>query len=596
MKLFFERLAYARQLLTRQFYPYRGKIILLLFFAVAKILSDIALAMMLIPLLNEILELPAEEALPQVWFDFVAWAQATLGIESVVTLSFVVLISIAVFRCVFAMGYFYLLNVIQFSYENDSRVRLFDLIVHLDWLFYTKQKMGDLVNAPLQETNRSSSCFLHLMSTVEGGLTVLFFIVAAFILSPIATSIALAGMFLFGLSVIPLAYSARHYGQLLVRSRNSVLHHLGEFVSALKVVKGSGVEKAARSLVEDESRQMRKHYVLVGLLKHLPGTLIETVAVLAILLLVFGIKQFNLIVLSQAAVVAVLMYRGLNRITTLQNSWIGFAHNATSMSAIDQLQKRFMANQEIGQGWSIETFQNMTFSNMCFAYGSDKNALENIDLSIQKGEFIGITGGSGSGKTTFVDIVLGLLKPQKGEIRINEIPFEEVNPEAWRKIIGYVPQESLMFNDTVYNNIALHDPSIQENEVIEAARTANAMEFIEKLPEGLQTFIGDRGMRLSGGQRQRVALARALVKNPQLLVLDEATSSLDSDSEQKIMESIEHLHGQLTIISVAHRLSTIMGADKIVVLDQGKIIEQGVPSVLMEQAGRFQDMYALQMG
>ncbi len=594
MKLFLERLAYAKQLLTRQFYPYKGLIVLLLFIAIAKIISEISLAVMLIPLLNEILEQPADDALPEIWFQFVDWAQTTFQIESITALAFIILITIAIVRCIFAVGYFYLMNYIKYSFENHSRTRIFRLITNLDWLYYTRQKMGNIVNAPLQETNRASTCFQQLIITMDGVLTVIFFLTTAIVFSPLATGIAILAMLLIGSLVIPLAYLARKYGRILVQSRNSMLHHLGEFVNALKVVKGSRMEEAANRLIQERSHNMRKYYLKVGILQFIPNTLVETAAILAVLFLVFMIKYLELLALSQAAVIVILMHRGLNRISVLQHSWIQFSERATSLSAIDQLEKSLKHNLETRPQGSVERFDSLRFDHVWFYYAKNTPALCDMTLSIERGEFIGVVGDSGAGKTTFVDVFLGLLKPQQGTLYLNGKEFAALDPWAWRDLIGYVPQESLMFNDSVYNNISLFRENITETDVYAAARMADAEEFIASLPNGYQTIIGDRGMRLSGGQRQRIALARALAQKPQILLLDEATSSLDSISERRIQSAVDNLHGQITILSVAHRLSTVMGADRIVVLDQGRVSEIGPPNILITNQGKFNQLYTLQ--
>jgi ABC-type multidrug transport system fused ATPase/permease subunit len=215
-------------------------------------------------------------------------------------------------------------------------------------------------------------------------------------------------------------------------------------------------------------------------------------------------------------------------------------------------------------------------------------------LEIKRGDFVGIVGSSGAGKTTLVDLMLALLRPTAGDILVNGLPLQHISSRGWRRLIGYVPQETVLFNDSIMNNITLLREGVTAQDAIWAARVADAAEFIHTFPEGFDTLVGDRGAKVSGGQRQRLALARALAHRPQILLLDEATSSLDSFSEQKIQNAIEELRDELTIIVVAHRLSTVMNADRIIVLDAGEIVEQGNPRQLIESDSKFRDMHALQ--
>jgi len=233
------------------------------------------------------------------------------------------------------------------------------------------------------------------------------------------------------------------------------------------------------------------------------------------------------------------------------------------------------------------------FSRVSFAYdGSMENfALHDIELVIPAHKTIAIVGPSGSGKTTFADLLLGLLSPTEGTIFIDDRPLGGDWIHHWRSSIGYVPQETFLFHDTVRRNLLWARGDATEGELWGAIRLAAAEGFVTALPNGLDTVLGDRGIRLSGGERQRIALARALLRKPTLLLLDEATSSLDTENEQRIQDAIEGLHGELTMVVIAHRLSTIRRADSIVVLDGGGVVEAGSWEFLAEkEGGRFQSL------
>ena len=214
-------------------------------------------------------------------------------------------------------------------------------------------------------------------------------------------------------------------------------------------------------------------------------------------------------------------------------------------------------------------------------------------MVIPRGKMVAIVGRSGSGKSTLVDIIIGFNEPLDGQIYVDGTPLHEFEINSYRKRIGYVPQESILFNMTIYENLLWAKEDATREEIREACIIANAAEFIEQFPKGYDTFVGDRGVRLSGGQIQRVALARAVLRNPDILILDEATSSLDSESERLIQLSIEAIAKKMTVIVIAHRLSTIAKADYIYVLEDGRIVEEGEYSQLVKNDGSFSQMHLL---
>ena len=226
---------------------------------------------------------------------------------------------------------------------------------------------------------------------------------------------------------------------------------------------------------------------------------------------------------------------------------------------------------------------------------SNDEALRNINITIYKGEKVALIGRSGSGKTTFSNLLLKFYNPTKGEINLDDCNYNDINTGSLRDLIGLVTQDAILFNDSVLNNISYGQEYINKDDIIEAAKTANIHDFIISLKDGYDTIIGERGALLSGGQKQRLSIARAILKNPPILIFDEATSSLDSESEHKVQLAINNLVKDRTVIMIAHRLSTIKRVDKILVFDKGQIIETGNHDDLIEKNGLYKQLYKLQL-
>ena len=235
----------------------------------------------------------------------------------------------------------------------------------------------------------------------------------------------------------------------------------------------------------------------------------------------------------------------------------------------------------------------ITLQEVSFTYANEP-ILDRASCTIPAGEVTLFVGPSGAGKTSTVDLIAGLLRPQSGAVCLDAVPLETIDLNAWRKTIGYVPQEMLLLHESVFENVTLGDTALTAADVEAALRAAGAWNFVAALPDGISTPVGERGTRLSGGQRQRIAIARALLRNSEILILDEATSSLDSESEQLIQNYVNDTRGKQTIIVVAHRLSTIQSADQIVVLEQGQIIERGTHVELLGVGGRYRELYDTQ--
>jgi ABC-type multidrug transport system fused ATPase/permease subunit len=300
-------------------------------------------------------------------------------------------------------------------------------------------------------------------------------------------------------------------------------------------------------------------------------------------------------------VALLLFHRGMQAVIALQSGWQSTMSRIGSVEMVNDEFESVLANQEQSGAHQLGALQRgIELRNVHFAYNEeDGDVLHDINITVPANQTIALVGESGAGKSTLVDLLTLMLKPQTGTVAIDGVPHDEVDLASWRDQIGYVSQETVVFDDTVANNIHLwqgnieDDPSLRER-VYHAAERAHAHHFIQDLPNGYQTVVGDRGVRLSGGQRQRLFVARELFKQPNLLLLDEATSDLDTASEQHIQSSIDALQGEVTVVIIAHRLSTVKNADRIYTVDRGRVTEAGTHEELVANDGTYAELYAIQ--
>lgn len=558
-----------------------------------KSVVEALVAVMLVPLLDQLMGLG--DNITGVSYTILRFAQALSGVDDTVLLSFLILVGLSITRAVVGVGFNYVNYAVLSLFERDKRNILFKKLMYVDWLYYLAQRGGYLINTMTVEVIKSRQVFGHTIRLLDASLSVLIYFVAAIYISPIYIVAIVLIVILLALVMIPVFRRVKAYGARLVKGNQELMQQLNELVSGFKVVKGSGMEEVGILLVEEKTFIMSQIMLRAGFLKKLLATTLEPLTLIAILGLVYVMQSYQLGRVSELGAIVFIFLRSFQRLTNLQTMWVGISENLTSFGLTSKQVAAFEKHKEQQGSEKIEQFETLALRHLFFRYDANREILKDINLEIKRGEFIGIVGGSGAGKTTLVDLILSLLKPTAGDLLVNARSLDKLDPYHWRGLIGYVPQETMLFNDTVLNNITLRREGITLEEVHSAAKLANADEFIRELPHDYQTVIGDRGSKLSGGQRQRLALARALVRQPAILLLDEATSSLDTFSEQKIQKAVERLRGELTIVVVAHRLSTVMNADQIVVMEQGQILEIGTPQELVRRDGKFAEMIALQM-
>ena len=321
--------------------------------------------------------------------------------------------------------------------------------------------------------------------------------------------------------------------------------------------------------------------------------------IVLIIVVIVILVQVNYLGGQVATIMASLLffYRALNYLISLQTSWQGFVAHYGGIVAAMELMDEFRSIQEPTE---VKPFagqlRRIEMSDMTFAYKAGMPVLKNINLNIEPLKTLALVGGSGSGKTTMVNLIIGLLDPTEGKITINSTDRTEIDKSTYRRRFGYITQEAVIFSDDIFNNVTFWDEKTPETmaRFEEAIRLANIEEFVASLPDKENTKLGDNGMLVSGGQKQRISIARELYKDVDILILDEATSALDSETERSIQENIDNLRGKYTIIIVAHRLSTVKKADKILVLNSGEIVSEGNFEQLVESSSLFKKMVELQ--
>jgi len=391
-------------------------------------------------------------------------------------------------------------------------------------------------------------------------------------------------------------------GAARVESNTKRYQFVGEAFGGVKEVKIRGKEEAFLELYDDPSRRYAWNQALYRVMKRAPRYIIEAVAFGGIILIAIYLIAVREGLQQVIPVLGLYAFAGYRLMPALQVAFHGLASARFNMAALNKLHQDLTQHiDEKGPGTSDEEspeplmlIEKLELQNVSFTYPEAKQpAIEDLSITIPAQTMTGFVGKTGSGKTTAVDLILGLLRPQQGTIAVDGTPLQDENLRRWQQNIGYVPQHIYLSDDTVARNIAfgVSPDEIDMDAVRDAARRAHIYDFVEdELPETWQTVVGERGVKLSGGQRQRVGIARALYHNPSVLVFDEATSALDQSTETSVMEAIYELEGQHTILLIAHRLSTVQRADNVFMLEDGRKVGEGTYDELMNEHAKFRSM------
>jgi len=374
---------------------------------------------------------------------------------------------------------------------------------------------------------------------------------------------------------------------------------LDETLGGLRVIKAFNAEKLLRGKFFDTNTTLNNIRNRMNFRRDLASPMSEFLGVLVLVTILWWggrkILGHHLDLTSDGFITYILLFiQIINPAKSLSTAYYNAQRGSSAIKRIEEVLQASLVVEEDPNPKPFTSFnQGIEFNNVTFAY-EDITILDNINLKIEKGKTVALVGSSGAGKSTLADLVPRFHDVTSGELRIDGVNIKEYTLHSLRSQMSIVTQEPILFNDTIANNISLGKPDATEEEIIQAAKIANAHDFIIRKEEGYQTNIGDRGTKLSGGERQRVTIARALLKNPPILILDEATSSLDTESERLVQDAINHMMQNRTSIVIAHRLSTIRHADEIIVLQKGKIVERGSHDQLIQQGGFYKKLVEMQ--
>ncbi len=496
-----------------------------------------------------------------------------------------------------------ILETIRATFILNLRQKVFDHLVHLNLGFYEKKKKGDIISRMTSDMQEVEATVIHAFTVLtRDPIMLIGFFIILFTLSAKLTLYSLIIIPAIGGLIGALIKKLKKDAEKTQKSLGQLVSYLEEAITGLRVIKAFNAEKYIKDSFLSENKFYAAAVRKLNIRRQLTTPLSEFMGILlvAIILLVGGalvLNQESTLTASGFIAYLAVFSQVIRPAKSLSETFSNVQRSLVAGKRIMEIKEMENTIPEKKDPVEIKEFrESIKFEGVHFAYES-KPVLQDIDLEIKRGKMIALVGPSGSGKTTMSDLIPRFYDPFQGRLTIDGVDIKDAKISSLRAMMGIVTQEPILFHDTIFNNIAFGKKASME-EVEKAARIANAHEFILQTENGYDTEVGDRGMKLSGGQKQRISIARAILANPPILILDEATSSLDTESEKLVQDALDHLMQNRTSLVIAHRLSTIQKADTIVVLNEGRIVEMGVHDDLIKNGGglysRLSEMQGIQ--
>lgn len=501
-----------------------------------------------------------------------------------------------------AFRYFgsYLLINYRVGVTKDLRGAMYRKILSLPVSFFTESRKGDMMSRMSNDVGEVEGNILgSLVELINAPFMLISTLVTLFWLSPEMTLFSLLVLPVMGTMIALIGKSLKKDSHEAQNEMGNIFSIVDETLKSSKVIKIFNAEKIMDNRFMQSMQRWINNSISLGRKKELASPMSEFLGSVTFLIIAwYGGKQ---IIVEQSIspgdflVFLAMFFQILPPVKSLASSVSNVQKGEASLIRVLEILEADVKIEEVAEPVSISTLQeNIEFKNIGFYYDKSNLILKNFNLTIPKGKTVALVGQSGSGKTTIANLLARFYDVSEGQILIDGTDIKHLKLEEYRKLLGMVTQESVLFNDTVYNNILMGKTDASREEVIAAAKIANADLFITQLPNGYETNIGDDGGKLSGGQKQRVSIARAVLKNPPIMILDEATSALDTESEKFVQDALEKMMENRTSLVIAHRLSTIQKADWIVVMEKGDVVEQGTHQELIAQRGTYHKLVELQ--
>lgn len=493
----------------------------------------------------------------------------------------------------------YVMSPVRYGVEYRIRQAVFERLLLLPISYFSEERKGDLmarITIDVQEIEWS--VLKSLETLVRSPLMIIGSLFVMMYISPLLTGFSFLLIIFVGAIIGGISSTLKRTSTKAQESQGRILSILDEALGGLRVVRAFNASKYQAQIFNQENQHYQETMVRIMRRKDLSSPLTEFlgVAVVVVLLVFGGRLVFQGVFEASTFVVFITMfYNIIDPAKSFSSAYYAVQKGSAAIERINQILEHPMGSTEDVTGITIQTVQEgIEFQNVSFAYQVDQPVLNQINLTLPKGKSIGLVGVSGAGKSTLIDLLPRFYDPSGGQILLDGKPLSDYNIHDLRRLMALVSQEAILFNDTIYNNIAFGWEQASPEAVERAAKLANAHDFILETEQGYQTKIGDRGNKLSGGQRQRITIARALLRDAPILLLDEATSALDASSERLIQEALLEVLKGRTALVIAHRLSTIQHLDHIIVMNEGRIVEEGSHQSLLAQKGTYYQLVQLQ--